>query len=292
MTWLALGDWGTTRLRLYRIEDGKVTDRVEGPGALNPQPEAVLRAALEPWCAQSRPAVIRLAGMAGARTGLREAPYAECPADVEAWRRSTLSFEFDGAPLTIASGLACTHEDGAADVMRGEETQIFGALALEPSLRQGRHLFVLPGTHSKWVTVQEGRIVRFNTFVTGELFALLRGSSLLSSQNEPNPALEVEGFAAGLARAREGSLLLPLFEARAAQLRQSRSPDWASGFLSGLLIGGEIAEARRASDHSASVQLLGAPDLSARYEQALKTFDVEAHHLDDDVCVRHGLGLL
>lgn len=292
MNWRVLGDWGTSRLRLFRVEGGRVLDRAEGPGALAPQPDAALRAALAPWLAASRPDFIHLSGMAGARTGLREAAYVECPAGVSEWRRAALRFAFDTIPLVIAPGAACTHDTGAPDVMRGEETQIFGACVLEPLLAHGVHLLLLPGTHSKWAQLDNGRIISFRTFVTGELFALLRQSSLLPATEASDPAQEQDGFDAGLARASSGlGVIGALFEARAGQLRAERSPSWAHGFISGLLIGAEVVE-MAAQRLPPTVVLIGAPDLTMRYEIALSRLGVGTQRLDGDACVLAGLGLL
>ncbi len=161
------GDWGTTRLRLWRIENGTVTDSREGSGIgkLTTSPAEVLRAGSAPWPAAGSPARIVLCGMVGARNGMHEAPYADCPADVVEWRKSAIELEFDGIPLRIMAGVAC-RDAGRPDVMRGEETQIFGAIGLDPALREGRHIAVLPGTHSKWAALDHGRITTFRTFLT------------------------------------------------------------------------------------------------------------------------------
>lgn len=288
MSWRVLGDWGTTRLRLFRVEDGAVVARIEGAGALAQNPAQTLRDALAGWMRDGKPDFIHLCGMAGARTGLREAPYVDCPAGVSEWRRSALSFDFDGVPTQIAPGVACTDSDGRPDMMRGEETQIFGALRLSEDLCDGAHMLVLPGTHSKWVRLEGGRIVAIQTFITGELFALLRQSSLLSGA--VSDSTEESGFVAGLARARTSSGAGALFEARAAQLRAGRSGAWAQGFVSGVLIGEEIAAARRLAPTHDSIVLIGAPALAAHYASALD--GVNVRRLDGDACALAGLELL
>lgn len=292
MSWHVLGDWGTTRLRLFRVEGGAITARAEGPGALVQDPAAALRAALAPWMREGAPAFIHLSGMAGSRTGLREVPYVDCPAGVAAWAGAATRFAFDGIPVKIAPGLACLR-DGTPDVMRGEETQIFGACAQAPELGKGKHTFLLPGTHSKWAQVEDGRVLQFRTFVTGELFALLRGSSLLATNGAVLPEAEREGFEAGLARAASvAGAIGALFEARSAQLRAGRSASWASGFISGLLIGGEISEVRATLALLGPVAIIGSPELTVRYVEALARAGIGARAYDGDACVLAGLALL
>ncbi len=79
--------------------------------------------------------------------------------------------------MRIIPGLRCAGLTGAPDVMRGEETQVLGWLAQHPDRQQGRHLVCHPGTHAKWVVVEDGRIVRFVTAMTGEMFAVLSAST-------------------------------------------------------------------------------------------------------------------
>lgn len=284
------GDWGSTRLRLWRLRDGAIDGRSDGPGIVGLQspPADVLCEALAPWLSEGVPAGITLCGMAGARGGLREARYSECPVAAAEWVEHAAAFDLDGLPIRIAAGCAVTRHDGADDVMRGEETQVFGALALNPALGEDRQTFILPGTHSKWVTVENGRIVDLRTFMTGELFALMQTSSLLAGSA---PGEDDDGFAAGLARAESCAMPGALFTARAAQLRHGRSPQWARGFLSGLLIGGELAEMRTIGDLSAAVTLIGDAALVRRYDHALTALGVSTGTMDGAACALAGLEL-
>jgi 2-dehydro-3-deoxygalactonokinase len=276
-----MGDWGNTRLRLWRLERGSVAERREGPGiALVRDPAAALTAALGDW----EGTATVLCGMAGARNGLREAPYVSCPADAAVWASHALEFQLDGASVAIAPGLAAS--DGRPDVMRGEETQLFGAMALNPFLATGRHCVVLPGTHSKWVTLADGCIANFRTFMTGELFELLQESSLFAARGDPVEADVEGGFDAGLAR--RGALSSLLFEARGAQLVNGKSAGWARGFVSGVLIGAEIA----AMEPHGRVTAIAEPALAARYARALSRSGLEAARLDAEECTIAGLGLL
>jgi 2-dehydro-3-deoxygalactonokinase len=290
-----LGDWGTSRLRLYRVEHGVVVDRREGPGvgASDRPPEAVLRAALADWRRDGPPGAIRLCGMVGSRNGWVEAPYLPCPAGAAQWREAAIRAPFEGGEASILPGLEGAAPLGAPEVMRGEETQIFGALALEPDLARGEQLIVLPGTHSKWARLTAGRVVGFQTFLTGEVFALLRDHSMLARLGGPGPAGApdaAEGFRDGLARARGGQTLGALFEARAAQLLAGRSPAWALEFLSGLLIGREIAEGLE-THGGQPLTLIGDPALTQRYGVALEAVGAHARRLEGEACVLAGLDL-
>jgi 2-dehydro-3-deoxygalactonokinase len=276
-----IGDWGNTRLRLWRLESGAVADRREGRGvAQTDHPSAALAAALGNWQADR----IVLCGMAGARNGLHETPYVACPADAQSWRSRLTTFERGGASVAIAPGLASS--GGGPDVMRGEETQIFGAIASHPPLASGRHLMVLPGTHSKWAVLADGRIESFRTFMTGELFGLLQRSSLFAAGGEAAEADDDGGFSNGLTRS--GPLSALLFEARSAQLIMGRSAVWARGFVSGVLIGAELATMK---PHG-SVTIIGEPELANRYSRALADRGLRPAILDAEQCTIAGLRLL
>jgi 2-dehydro-3-deoxygalactonokinase len=289
------GDWGSTQLRLFRVAGGEVTDQRLGLGILRLQgarPEYILAAALSLWRRDGMPESITLCGMVGSRNGWREAPYAPCPCRPEDWRLEALRLSLDGAPVVIAAGLSFVGPNHRPDVMRGEETQIFGALATDARLRVGRHLIALPGTHSKWVVVEDGAVTEFRTYPTGELFALLREHSSLVGFKAETFEPDAEGFNAGLARIVDGQRLLgALFEARSAQLLAARSPAWAMGFISGVLIGSEVAEALAAAANAAPV-LIGEPQLLAAYEQALQQFGRVPIKLNGQQCSIAGLELL
>jgi 2-dehydro-3-deoxygalactonokinase len=281
---VVLGDWGNSRLRLWRMEGGALAERREAPGmSIVADARAALASGLDGWEATR----VILCGMAGARNGLREAPYLRCPAGLADWSRQAAELAFESRTLTIAAGMA---DSGRPDVMRGEETQVFGAMALDPALSAGEHLFLLPGTHSKWVEVRDGRITRFQTHMTGELFELLSRSTLFSLAAS-DAANDGDGFVAGLERAtEEGELTATLFEARAGQLVAGESPAWARGFVSGLLIGTEV----RARMHSRprAVVMIGEAGLTARYGEALAFHGVNASVLDGEACAVAGLRLL
>ncbi len=293
MNWHVAGDWGTSRLRLFRMVDGVVAERLEGPGigALTDLPAVHLRDLLARWEGHGVPDHVLLCGMAGARGALAEVPYVACPVDRAGWRAGTQRLTLDTLPVRIAPGVRA----GDRDVMRGEETQIFGAMALDPALAEGRQLFILPGTHSKWVWTEDGAITDFRTWFTGELFGLLRDhSTLFKAKAEAGDATDAAaGWADGLDRARTGAGPLgALFEARAGQLLRGQSLAWAEAYLSALLIGTEVEEGARHHALPAHPVLIGAPALAERYDRILTGRDVVARPMDGDEAVLAGLELL
>ncbi|MGH6746660.1 2-dehydro-3-deoxygalactonokinase [Novosphingobium sp.] len=289
-----LGDWGTTRLRLFRLDGEDVVARLDGPGALEGNAQEALAERLELWkAANEQSGVVQsgvvlsevvLCGMAGAPGALVAAGYAACPADAAKWLSSRTELEVAGVPVSVLPGLSC-HADGVPEVMRGEEAQVFGALALHPELAEGEHLIALPGTHCKWVTVKDGTITGFRTHPTGELFALLAGKSTLTGPDTPGEGTVDEGFARGLERCGE-PLTGALFEARGARMLDGRSKDWSRGYISGLLIGGEVAARVQPGT---SVILIGDPALSALYDRALEGIGCTARRIDGDAAVLAGL---
>ena len=287
-----LCDWGTSRLRAFLQVGDEVVARCEGPGigTLTSSAIAALQETLRPWRNAAQFDRIVACGMVGSRNGILEVPYAQAPAGSSDWVARAVMHRAEDVQLLIAAGICGPNFAGMRDVMRGEETQIFGAIACNDMLTRGRHTLLLPGTHSKWVQVVEGRIETVQTYVTGELFALLRDhSSLLRAGDSGEPS--GDGFTAGLARSRQSSLATSLFETRAAQLTQSRPQAWAREFLSGLLIGDEISAALR-SREPRSVVLVGENTLTMRYREALSSHSIAATCLDGDQCVVAGLRLL
>jgi 2-dehydro-3-deoxygalactonokinase len=290
------GDWGTSRLRLYLRQGKTVLDRRDGPGvsALSTSPEQTFLGLVGDW-REARPSGAILCGMVGSRIGWIEAPYAPCPATARDLSERVLRIEADGLPVSIIPGLSCVNPLGGPDVMRGEETQILGALELDPGLKRGRHLLVLPGTHSKWAVVEDGAITGFLTAPVGELFALLRQHSTLADDVAADVQGSSAGFAMGLARiAEKGPALLPhlLFETRARQLLDALPSADALGFLSGLLIGADVAAARQWFGELDQVTLVGAPALNGFYGQAIAAQGGGTVAIDGDIAVLAGLSAL
>ena len=215
------------------------------------------------------------AGMVGSANGWVEAPYRACPAG--AAELAAALVPVPGGLVHVVPGVARWGD--RPDVMRGEETQVVGALALRPALA-ARARLVLPGTHSKWVWVEDGRVADLTTYVTGELFAVLRDHSVLRRPPGRVPAAggavaSGDAFARGVAAARaarEGVAPL-LFASRALTLAGQLGPDETLDYLSGVLIGDELRGAL-AGRGDAPLALVGDPALCARYDAALRLFGV------------------
>jgi 2-dehydro-3-deoxygalactonokinase len=299
------GDWGSTHLRLFLCRAEHVVEQCEGPGIseLKANAETVLFGLIEPWQRRHGTMPIFLAGMVGSRNGWREVPYLPCPADAQSLGLAMMRFATRGHDIAIAPGLSCTNPQGAPDVMRGEETQILGALAQQPALTRGRHLMVLPGTHSKWVLVEDGRIVTFQTSVAGELYALLQQRSSLTSvapaaSRSDLPATPRDCFDLGLERCLElkhASLVHLLFEVRTRQLLEGMSHDDALAYLSGLIIGQDVRGALPLFDRiddTSSLTVIGTPQLNAMYDAALQKHGMHAVSLNGEQMSLAGLKVL
>jgi len=271
-------DWGTSSLRAYLLGDaGVVLDRRAEPlGILNVTDRdfaSVFAAVTEEW-RRANPGIPALAsGMIGSAQGWVEAAYVDVPADLDAVARGLVTVP--GTTLRLVPGLA--QRGASPDVMRGEETQIFGALAQRSELG-GRATLVMPGTHSKWVRLAEGGIAGFTTYMTGELFAVLRAHSILGRLASPDTRPIGEAAEAAFTRgvhhaggASQGLATL-LFSARSAVLVGDLSSDDSLEYLSGLLIGDEVRAGL--ADEKRPDAIIGEPALCARYAMALATFGV------------------
>jgi len=255
-------------------------------GSLKPdQFEPALLDVIAPWLGPRTP--VLACGMVGARQGWVEARYRAVPCpptDLSALTR--VATQDPRLDVRIAPGLS---QSKPADVMRGEETQLAGALAVHPGFDG---VFCLPGTHSKWVHVSAGEVVSFQTFMTGEMFSLLSTHSVLRH------SLTTEGwddsaFDAGLSDAisRPDRIAARLFSLRAEGLLHGMTAPQARARLSGLLIGIELAGAKPYW-LGQSVKLIGASNLSALYARALAAQGLQAERLDATACTLAGLSAL
>ena len=269
-------DWGTSSLRAARLaSDGAVREeRASQRGILSvpaggfPQ---VLQETCGDWLAQPG-ALCLVSGMAGSKQGWREAPYCACPAGFEEVAASLTWIE--PGRIALVPGLSCEH-DGVPDVMRGEEVQVFGAMDL---LGEREGLFVLPGTHSKWVEVQDGRVRSFATFMSGEFYALLRQHSILSRTLPADDGpLDEDAFLRCVRYARDaGSLLRTAFSARTLSLFERLPAAVQPSYLSGLVIGEEL---RAAAGTRQRAILVGSAALTTRYALALRAAGCETRCL-------------
>ena len=285
------GDWGTSRLRLYLCdEDGHVLARAEGEGASAPDCAGRFAAAVKPWDNAHGQLPTLLSGMVGSTIGWREVPYLKCPAKPAAIAAAALRFEVGERAVAILPGLSCTATTGAPDVMRGEETQILGALRLHPELGRGRHVICLPGTHAKWVALEDGAVRQFQTALSGELFELLRRHSVLA--RDGGEVAVNDAFLRGLEFAkanREADLLYLVFSTRARVVTGEMAKSDAASYLSGLIVGKDVATAAALFGLGASVPLVCAPALTALYARALAAYDVKSVAIDGDQASLSGL---
>jgi 2-dehydro-3-deoxygalactonokinase len=279
MARLVTVDWGTSSLRGALHEDGILAaERAFARGILSVAPggfQSACEEAFGDWMAVPG-TVCLMSGMVGSRQGWQEAPYCACPAGAEQLRARLLWLE--PQRLAIVPGLCCEHAPSAAglpqvpDVMRGEETQIIGALQL---LGREDGLLVLPGTHSKWARVQAGAIVSFSTWMTGEFYALLAQHSILARMLPDGQAgADDAAFELGVKTALTGpGLLHAAFSTRTLALFDRLDPGGLPDYLSGLVIGEELrcrlAMSNVEEAGGAPVVIVGAAALARRYQRAL-----------------------
>jgi 2-dehydro-3-deoxygalactonokinase len=254
-------DWGTSNLRAWAFDgEGAVIATCKQGAGISAVRDgdyaAVLRHLVDGWTDGSVP--ILLGGMIGSRQGWHEAPYLACPAAPSGLAARALRFDTGFGPGWIVPGVSCVDASGGHDVMRGEEVQLLGA-----GVRDGT--VILPGTHSKWVGMEDGAICRFRTFMTGEIFALLRTHSLLGRLMEDGPG-DPGAFDRGVERAlADPALTALLFSVRTEGLFGHIEPHGLADYLSGLLIGAELA----AADRAASTTIIGEGALVERYVRAM-----------------------
>lgn len=270
-------DWGTSSLRGALLDaQGQVAEERSFARGILTVPAGQFRAAFDDcfgdWM-KDPDTVCLMSGMVGSKQGWLEAAYCGCPAGFADVAARLAWLEPDR--IAIVPGLCCEN-DGVPDVMRGEETQIFGALQL---LGSQEALIVLPGTHSKWVRVKDGRIQSFATFMTGEFFALLRQHSILSrTLPEREGDFDAEAFNQGVRLALGGSSLLhSAFSTRTLALFDRLPATAMHSYLSGLVIGEELRAQTWQSD--AEVIIIGSETLTQRYQMALAQCHVAAKRI-------------
>lgn len=266
-------DWGTSSFRAFLADAGgapleEIAADQGAVGLAKGEHEAFLVSQIGAWKDRFPAAPVVMSGMVGSRQGWVEAPYAACPAGAAEIAAAVVTIPSARlGRILLAPGLSALDSRGAPDVMRGEETQILGALAARGG---GDGLFVLPGTHSKWARVEQGRILGFETFMTGEVFAALKDHTVLGRlMGEASGPGAPNGFALGLeaaaSLARPGDLLHAIFMTRTLGLFDRLRADQLAEYLSGLLIGAEILAGARGAR---SAVVVGSAALATRYAEA------------------------
>lgn len=281
-------DWGTSSTRAYAMDrQGRIRDAHSAPLGVQRVAKGEFAQALQTLCGGEVPEGVPLiaCGMIGSRQGWIEVPYRDCPADFGAVVAGLT--RVPGTALAIVPGLICHDDDGIADVMRGEETQILGAL---DDGAQTRQVVLLPGTHSKWAIIGPHGIEAFSTFMTGELYALLVEHSILGRLSTPGS--DDEALARGVRHSLRGGAALThdLFSARTLALTDQLAPSGVGDYLSGLLLGAEIAAACRWLDRmrlaTTRPTLVGAQALVKKYRAALAIAGIDADIGADDAAAR------
>ncbi len=282
--WIAV-DWGTTNLRAYAMQGATVLARAssdDGMGKLASDGfEPALMALISGWL-EAGPVPVIACGMVGSRQGWVEAPYRSVPCTPLA-DDLTAAPTSGGLDVRVVSGLSQT---APADVMRGEETQVAGFLALN----QGWDgVLCMPGTHTKWVHLSAGEVVSFQTFMSGELFALISGHSVLR-HSLAGDGWEPDAFATAVSDAisKPEALAARLFGLRADNLLHGTEAPITRASLSGWLIGAELAAAR-AYWLGQNIAILGMNDQARAYQSALRPQGVEAMLVDTEKATLAGL---
>jgi 2-dehydro-3-deoxygalactonokinase len=281
-------DWGTTSFRAYLVgADGGVLETRADAGGILAVTGGGFEAAFEKHVAGwDKGLPVLASGMITSRQGWLEVPYAPAPAGLAglgaAVRRLRTA---SGRDIVFVPGVSCVAENGVPDVIRGEETQILGATD------SGDGMYVSRGTHCKWIEVKAGRIERFATFMTGEMFAVLKDHSILGrlmTGGETGGDGFERGIKAGLSeRDGSGGLLHTLFSARTLGLFDSLAGDQIAPYLSGVLLGAEIAGARAMfAPGTRPITVIGAPALAGPFTQALKLAGLNSQLAPADAAVR------
>lgn len=285
-------DWGTTSFRAALLgADGTALDRRTAAAGIMQVPDhnfaAVVEERIGGWIERHPALPIYASGMIGSRNGWIEVPYAACPASLEDLAGAVVRHEAGGFAIHFVPGLSHTDAHGTPEVMRGEEVQIFGAVEPEEEC-----LVVLPGTHSKWAMVRRGRIAAFATFMTGELYAVLRSHTILG-QLIQGEAEDSDAFASGVRRGfHEPFLSHALFGARTLPLFGRLAATSIAAYLSGLLIGAELAGGMRLlGDLPATRRVIGNRGLATRYAKAAAVVDLALAIGPDDAAFSGCLAL-
>ncbi len=280
-------DWGSSSFRAWLLGNaGEIIASVETPqGVLSHEGtgfEQTLEQACGDWLKEESHLPVIMAGMVGSRNGWLETQYKTCPLKAIDLADQLQAVDNQrGWNLFIVPGVcslgATLGVNNAADVMRGEEVQMFGALS---NHQQDSSLVCLPGTHSKWAQSQGESLQSFSTFFTGEMFSLLKEKSSIGavlSDNNPDP----QAFVEGLQFSRQpGGFLNHIFSVRARPLTNTWSGGSLAAYLSGIAIGHEFVGAMTLFPEQRQLSILGKPELQSLYQLAAEEFGFESSTID------------
>lgn len=286
----ALIDWGTSSFRLWLVDrQGKVLAESRSDEGMMQSSQAGFASVLENHlgkvgAAAGLPVVI--SGMAGARQGWVEAPYLDVPAPLDGLAALAVRVKHTPRQVHILPGIAQKRAD-AANVMRGEETQLAGIAVSHPD-----GLVCMPGTHCKWVNLEGGQVTGISSFMTGEVFAVLGQHSILQHALEPHARFDADHptFRAAVGRtlARPAQAMTMLFPIRASQLLSFERREDGAPHLSGVLIGAEIAAARELYG-AGRASLVASQRLNALYKPVMEEAGFSVDLIDGEEAVCAGL---
>lgn len=298
-------DWGTSSLRAFLLGgDGQVLQTRSTSQGLQSLPvpgaagfEKAFADIAGDWLANWPQLPVVAGGMIGSIQGWKEAPYVRCPADVGSLAAHSVRMPSGaGVDVVIAPGVLLDEVGMAPDVIRGEEIQIAGALAENPALAE-RATMVLPGTHSKWVQIRNGRITHFSSYMTGEIFSVLVKHSILgrlmTDETSAEAGAEKAAFMQGLQAARDsqpGDFTHQIFASRTLGLTERLPSHLLKSYLSGLLIGHELVSGLAKSSTALQAQgpllLIGEGTLCQRYASAFAAMGVAVAGILDNPAPR------
>ena len=286
-------DWGTSSFRLWLIDRaaGVLQERRSQEGMMAAAKlgfAAVLQSHLDAVGAANDLPVV-LCGMPGARQGWVEAGYIDTPAHLALILQRAVPVPGQSRDIRILPGIA-QRDPRAPDVMRGEETQLLGALGADAA---GEAVVCIPGTHSKWARVSGGTVERFATFMTGELFSVVSRETILSHAVVGANEEDTEAFKSAVIAAFETPALAAnlLFRVRSSQLLYGSSPSSAREKISGTLIGLELAAGLAGDQPRSGITLVASGRLAVLYRLAFETFSVAVQSIDAEEAVRRGLSM-
>lgn len=294
---IILGDWGTSVCRLYlcRFHQQALTvlARTKGMGIkyIN-NPEARFFEMCQPWIEQYGNVSVFLIGAVGSDTGWQQTNYVPCPTDKNNLLALSKNFSARGLNITILPGVSCQNRHHLPDIMRGEETQVFGFLSQLPKAEEKR-LICLPGTHTKWAQCEKDDITSFVTSPVGELYEVLSQHSVLLSPASV-PSWCKSSFTSGLrvGMHQSSNLLHTLFATRAYQILDKRTNAEAAGYLSGLLIGSDVKAAMQDFDIFSHVAVIGSDHICGLYVEALEYMGISTEHFSSEDATLLGLQTL
>lgn len=282
-------DWGTSHLRAFlcKVCKNSTLTLVQKSTSLGVNKvihsfEQTLFDCIAPWTELHGKLPIYMIGQIGSSIGWKQTDYIPCPTSLEDITSKCVQFTCSDHHLTIVPGLSCQLSNDNYDVMRGEELQTLGWLQQKQKHITGTHLLCLPGTHTKWVLINNGKIELFKTAMTGELFDLLTNHSILIQQNNDNfDSVSFQKGADFTLKSELGSFTHGLFSVRSKQLFGELNHEQASSYLSGLLIGSDVRAAMNAEEWQlpqlGEVSIIGTTHLSEKFSQVLKLHGIKAN---------------